>query len=117
MCPLLELVRSVCRSGSPHKDGLVLLLLLRELSGGVVVMVGVMMVLVEVGVGTPPESDSDLRVSLARRNFFSLAFSRPALQNSSNLELMSSSDLLAAPADVWLLGLSSMFSSSTSCNI
>jgi hypothetical protein len=30
---------------------------------------------------------------------------------------MSSSDLLAAPADVWLLGLSSMLSSSTSCNI
>jgi hypothetical protein len=33
------------------------------------------------------------------------------------LELMSSSDLLAAPAVVWLVGLSSMFSSSTSCNI
>lgn len=79
-------------------------------------MVGLMMVLVGVGVGTLPESDSDLRVSLARLSFFSLAFSRPALQNSSNLELMSSSDLLAAPAVVWLVGLSSMFSSSTSCN-
>jgi hypothetical protein len=91
-------------------------MLLLALWGGVVVMVEVMMVLVDVGVGTLPESDSDLRVSFARRSFFSLAFSRPALQNSSNLELMSSSDLLAAPADGWLLGLSSMFSSSTSCN-
>lgn len=56
-------------------------------------------VLVVAEAGAFVASDSDLRVSLARLSFFSLAFPRPARQNSSNFELMSSSDLLAAPAD------------------
>jgi hypothetical protein len=78
---------------------------------------GMMVELVVVEAGAIVASDSDLHVSLARFSFFSLAFSRPALQNSSNLELMSCSDLLAAPADGSVVGLSSMFSSSTSCKI
>lgn len=45
--------------------------------------------------------------------FFSFAFSLPALQNSSNFVLRSSSDLLAQPA-VASGGPSSRFSSSTS---
>lgn len=85
-----------------HNDGLgslLLLLLMMLLRGGEVVTEGadVMTVLV-VEAGVFAASDSDLRESLARRSFFSFAFSRPARQNSSNLELMSSSDLLAAPA-------------------
>ena len=68
--------------------------------GGEVVTEGadVMTVLVVVEAGEFAASVSDLRDSLARRSFFSLAFSRPARQNSSNLELMSRSDLLAATA-------------------
>jgi hypothetical protein len=79
--------------------------------------VAVMVELVVVQTGAIKASDSDLHVSLARLSFFSLAFSRPARQNSSNLELMSCSDLLAAPADRSVVGLSSMFSSSTSCKV
>jgi hypothetical protein len=78
---------------------------------------GVVQLVVVVDVGAIGTSDSDFRDSLARLSFFSLAFSLPARQNSSNLELMSSSDLLAAPAVDSVLGFSSMFSSSTSCNI
>jgi len=84
-----------------HNDGLGLLLLLMMLLwGGEVVTEGadVMTVLVVVEAGEFAASVSDLRDSLARRSFFSLAFSRPARQNSSNLELMSRSDLLAATA-------------------
>ena len=71
-----------------------------SLRGGDVVTDGVdlMTVLAVVEEGAFAASDSDLRDSLARRSFFSLAFSRPARQNSSNLELMSISDLLAATA-------------------
>ena len=88
-------------SDCSHNDGLgSLLLMMMLLRGGEVVTEGadVMTVLVVVEAGAFSTSDSDLCDSLARRSFFCLAFSRPALQNSSNLELMSSSDLLAATA-------------------
>ena len=89
-------------SDCSHNDGLgsLLLLMMMLLRGEEVVTEGVdvMTVLVVVETGAFAASDSDLRESLARLSFFSLAFSRPARQNSSNFELMSSSDLLAAPA-------------------
>lgn len=88
-------------SDCSHNDGLgSLLLMMMPLRGGDVVTDGVdvMTVLGVVEEGAFAVSDSDLRDSLARRSFFSLAFSRPARQNSSNLELMSISDLLAATA-------------------
>ena len=88
-------------SDCSHNDGLGSpLLLMMLLRGGEVVTGGVdvMTVLVVVEAGAFAASDSDLRDSLARRSFFSLAFSRPARQNSSNLELISRSDLLAATA-------------------
>jgi len=88
-------------SDCSHNDGLgSLLLMMMLLRGGEVVTEGadVMTVLVVVETGAFAALDSDLPNSLARRSFFSLAFSRPARQNSSNLELMSSSDLLAATA-------------------
>ena len=87
---------------SSHNDGVcVLLLLLLLLRGAEVVTegAGVMTVLVVVQAGAFGASGSDVRKSLARLCFFSLAFSRPARQNSSNFEFMSSSDLLAAPTD------------------
>lgn len=89
-------------SDCSHNDGLgsLLLLLMMPLRGGDVVTDGVdvMTVLAVVEEGAFAASDSALRDSLARRSFFSLAFSRPARQNSSNLELISISDLLAATA-------------------
>lgn len=97
---------------SSHSDGLVLWGCEIVIEGA-----GTMVEVVVVQVCVITASDSDLRVSLARLNFFSFALSRPALQNSSNLEFMSCSDLLAAPADGSVIGLSSMFSSSTSCKI
>ena len=72
----------------------------------------------EQGVKTAAEfvSGSDFAISCDFFCFFSLAFSRPALQNCSNLELRSSSDLLDDPAVDSVAGFSSKFSSSTSCN-